>query len=443
MALRRDAAPAVAELVLAVEARPRATDGLLATVGRLDVAARARRTSCRARAIAFLDVRHADDAVRAARRRGAARAGGGDRARPAGSSSSWDVRLDNAGRRRSTRALTDAAGGRGRAGSACPTCGWPAAPATTRSRCRRCARVAMLFVRCAGGLSHHPAESVARGRRRRGARRAVRLRARAGAGVTYDLIVRGGAVVADGDRVADVGVLDGAIAAHRRRSCEGAAHEEVDARGLLVLPGAVDAHVHLNDPGRADWEGFATGTAALAAGGTTTRDRHAAQRDPADGRRRGVRRQGRRGARASRASTSRCGAAWCPATLDRLDELADARRRRLQGVHVGQRRRRSSPAADDLTLLEGMARAARSGCRSRCTPRATRSPPACAARAVAAGRTAMRDYLASRPVVAELEAIERAIALRRRRPAARCTSSTSAPAAAWRWSPRRGRAAST
>jgi allantoinase len=37
-----------------------------------------------------------------------------------------------------------------------------------------------------------------------------------------------------------------------------------------VLPGAVDAHVHLNDPGRADWEGFATGTRALAAGGTTT-----------------------------------------------------------------------------------------------------------------------------------------------------------------------------
>ena len=44
----------------------------------------------------------------------------------------------------------------------------------------------------------------------------------------------------------------------------------VDVGDLVVLPGLVDTHVHLNDPGRADWEGFATGTAAAAAGGITT-----------------------------------------------------------------------------------------------------------------------------------------------------------------------------
>ncbi len=38
----------------------------------------------------------------------------------------------------------------------------------------------------------------------------------------------------------------------------------------MLLPGLVDSHVHLNEPGRADWEGFATGTAAAAAGGVTT-----------------------------------------------------------------------------------------------------------------------------------------------------------------------------
>src|SRR3954462_5135999 len=78
----------------------------------------------------------------------------------------------------------------------------------------------------------------------------------------YDLIVRG----ASGG---DVAVADGVIAA-AGPELEGGAREEVDARELVVLPGGVDAHVHLNDPGRADWEGFATGTAALAAGGTTT-----------------------------------------------------------------------------------------------------------------------------------------------------------------------------
>lgn len=39
---------------------------------------------------------------------------------------------------------------------------------------------------------------------------------------------------------------------------------------LTLLPGLVDSHVHLNEPGRTDWEGFETGTAAAAAGGVTT-----------------------------------------------------------------------------------------------------------------------------------------------------------------------------
>jgi allantoinase len=46
--------------------------------------------------------------------------------------------------------------------------------------------------------------------------------------------------------------------------------EVIDADGLLVLPGMVDAHVHFDDPGREWWEGFDTGSAAAAAGGVTT-----------------------------------------------------------------------------------------------------------------------------------------------------------------------------
>src|SRR5439155_1732142 len=48
------------------------------------------------------------------------------------------------------------------------------------------------------------------------------------------------------------------------------APDEIDARGLLALPGMVDAHVHFNEPGRTEWEGWATGSRAAAAGGITT-----------------------------------------------------------------------------------------------------------------------------------------------------------------------------
>ncbi len=43
-----------------------------------------------------------------------------------------------------------------------------------------------------------------------------------------------------------------------------------DAKDSVVMPGLVDTHVHVNEPGRAEWEGFATATRAAAAGGTTT-----------------------------------------------------------------------------------------------------------------------------------------------------------------------------
>ncbi|XP_068739908.1 allantoinase, mitochondrial-like [Montipora capricornis] len=44
----------------------------------------------------------------------------------------------------------------------------------------------------------------------------------------------------------------------------------LDAENLVVMPGVVDSHVHVNEPGRTEWEGFATATQAAAAGGITT-----------------------------------------------------------------------------------------------------------------------------------------------------------------------------
>lgn len=83
-------------------------------------------------------------------------------------------------------------------------------------------------------------------------------------------VVRGDQVLIDAQLVAaDVVVRDGTIVAVAPvGSVRGS--PVVDAAGRIVLPGAVDAHVHANEPGRDDWEGFATLTAAAAAGGVTT-----------------------------------------------------------------------------------------------------------------------------------------------------------------------------
>ncbi|MFZ0012755.1 MAG: amidohydrolase family protein, partial [Acidimicrobiia bacterium] len=45
---------------------------------------------------------------------------------------------------------------------------------------------------------------------------------------------------------------------------------DVDLGDLVIMPGLVDSHVHVNEPGRTDWEGFATATRAAVAGGTTS-----------------------------------------------------------------------------------------------------------------------------------------------------------------------------
>lgn len=64
-------------------------------------------------------------------------------------------------------------------------------------------------------------------------------------------------------------IRDGVITA-ASSDISGSSREEIDIGDALILPGWIDAHVHFNEPGRADWEGFTTGSRALAAGGGTT-----------------------------------------------------------------------------------------------------------------------------------------------------------------------------
>jgi len=87
----------------------------------------------------------------------------------------------------------------------------------------------------------------------------------------YDLVVRSRrAVLADGTRPAAIAVSGPAIAAVEDYGAPLPASRDVDLGDLALLPGLVDSHVHVNEPGRTEWEGFATATRAAAAGGVTT-----------------------------------------------------------------------------------------------------------------------------------------------------------------------------
>jgi len=83
----------------------------------------------------------------------------------------------------------------------------------------------------------------------------------------YDLLIRGGICVLPWGEVAtDIGVRSGRIATLAARSDDDA-DQVIDATGLHVLPGLIDAHVHLRDPGDASVESIPTGTRAAALGG--------------------------------------------------------------------------------------------------------------------------------------------------------------------------------
>ncbi len=85
--------------------------------------------------------------------------------------------------------------------------------------------------------------------------------------INYDLVVKNGRVyTASGPKEVDLWIREGKVA---RLGGSHHASERIDARGSIVLPGAIDAHVHFRDPGltyKEDWE---SGSTAAAAGGVT------------------------------------------------------------------------------------------------------------------------------------------------------------------------------
>ncbi|MBK9758154.1 MAG: allantoinase AllB, partial [Nannocystis sp.] len=86
-----------------------------------------------------------------------------------------------------------------------------------------------------------------------------------------ELVIRGRRVITpEGLRPASLHISEGRILAVAAYDAVPAATPVVDADDAVVMPGVVDTHVHVNEPGRTDWEGFHSATRAAAAGGVTT-----------------------------------------------------------------------------------------------------------------------------------------------------------------------------
>ena len=218
-----------------------------------------------------------------------------------------------------------------------------------------------------------------------------------------DVVVRGGRVVApEGERRADIAIEDGRIADIGEGLAGG--RQEIDARELAILPGMIDVHLHFNEPGRTEWEGAGTGSRALAAGGgtlffdmplnSTPCTVNACEFD-------------RKRAALESASVTDF-ALWGGLVPGSIGDMAEMASRGVVGfkAFMCDSGLPEFPRADDATLWEGMREAARLGLPV--AVHAENHELTCGLARQVTGR-GVRDFLSSRPVVAELDAIQRAL----------------------------------
>jgi allantoinase len=208
-------------------------------------------------------------------------------------------------------------------------------------------------------------------------------------------------------RRADLLIEDGRVVSIMRPDQSLATDHRIDAYGLHVLPGVVDAHVHFNEPGRTDWEGFLSGTTAAAAGGiTTVCDMPLNSHPPTlDSRALAL----KRGAIAEHALVDY--AIWGGVVPASLQHLAELQRDGVVGVKafLCESGLADFPALDEFCLVETMQRCAELGLLLALHAEDAADTHRLGEQARAEGRHAGLDWARSRPPSTELDAVRRAL----------------------------------
>lgn len=230
--------------------------------------------------------------------------------------------------------------------------------------------------------------------------------------MSYDLIIKNGEVVLEsGATNTDIAVSNGKIVSIGQDL--GDAKEVIDATGLIITPGMIDAHTHISEPGRTHWEGYETGTKSAAKGGVTSFIEMPLNTLPATADKKSIQMKFDAAKNKMAVDIALYGALM-PSNLDHLQELSD------EGV-VGYKAFMSTCGdrsldndmenVDDYSLYEGMRRIAKTG-----KPLLLHCENADITNrlgeiAEKTGPNTLANYVDSRPVFTEVEAIRRAIYL--------------------------------
>jgi len=220
-----------------------------------------------------------------------------------------------------------------------------------------------------------------------------------------DLVVRGGTLVTpNGLKRADVAIEGGAIQAIGPE-LPGSTNE-IDARGLHVFPALIDVHLHFNEPGRTEWEGAATGSRALAAGGGAVFFDMPLNSTPCTVNAREFDRK----RSALEASSITDFGLWGGLVPGNIGEMAELAGRGVVGfkAFLCDSGLPEFPRADDFTLWKGLAEAARLNLPVSVHAENQEITQGLSRAMAEQGRSGARDFLESRPLIAEVEAIQRA-----------------------------------